>query len=153
MLQAHRYTDPRFGLKRLPDASLVNMEAKKSMIKKALFAAGVGAVGAIVWHDLSFRDNVEIMGMMMPMPLVIGASTGLGSIVADTVHCYLMPQVKGSTETIIGIGIAGIGTIGFLKLAGADGTSFHWDAFALGGASFILSDYLNKTFTGLLAFP
>lgn len=150
-----RVTNPRLGIQNPPNSSRT-MENKKALLKKALIAGGIGAIGAIVWHDLSFRDTVNIMNMSVPMPAVIGAACAGGSITADIVHMYLMPS-KGPSNSMSAelycVVVAGLGTIGFLKLAGADGDSFHWDAFALGAGAEFAANYLEKNFGSFLAFP
>lgn len=142
----------QFALNHIGEASEMD---KSHLLKRALIAAGLGALGAIVWHDLSLADTVRVLNMQVPMPAIIGAATGGGTVLADVVHAYILPNTdpKNIKGMAVGVSVSGLGTIGILKLMGADGNSFHWDAFALGGGSYLVSEWIERNYGNILAFP
>ena len=116
----------------------------KDWMMRAGLTAGVAAVSSYLL-TADGGGQVDLFGVRLPGSAIIGASAGVGSLSADLAHKYIFPLVPHNERfdklesVALSAGASGLGCYAGSALIGGNPKLFH--ALAIGGCSFVASDY------------
>lgn len=103
------------------DNNIAMSDDIKSISKKAIYTAAIGAAGAYLLFDE--KGSSTFVNLQMPTALAAGLGAGIGSAVSDYGSDWVMSKLDQSNEiktvesTAIKLAVAGVGTGVALKYA------------------------------------
>ena len=116
---------------------------------KTIKAGVTGVIGAAASFIMGESENMTVGGMDVPVPVVIGISTGVSSIAADYANDMWYPdmarneRLSNLTSAAVGLGVSGASTSLLLNRGIGDN---NVNAFVLGAASYAAGDWVTNRF-------
>lgn len=116
---------------------------------KTIKAGVTGLIGATASFIMGENDSLTVGGMDIPVPVVIGLSTGASSIAADYANDMWYPdtsepdRLMNLSTAAVGLGVSGASTSLLLNKGIGDN---NVNAFILGAATYAAGDWVTNRF-------